>query len=233
MPDAATSTSDAESAAIEATAPPREYVVLSSGALALRLPDAKCGRRVYLDTTQCVKVCEHGSSYHQITHWNRDGDPCEKPAWVGCDCTHARGLFTDLTAKPKPPADAPSFASVLWRDGTPKVLQPAGVCAVRIPGLSNGHEVWMDEAGKTRCPHGHAACQLRKQICIRRRLAASKLQEWWRVLDARARGGVRTALLRSPQAPSVDLKRAANVWRRLSEMRREAEMEANWARLEG
>ena len=90
----------------------------------------------------------------------------------------------------------------------------------------------MDEAGKTRCPHGSTASQLRKEIGKRRRLAATKLQEWWRLLDTPARAGVRTALLRGPRS-SVDLHRAANVWRRLSTMRREADATAKARRPRG
>ena len=207
--------------------PPGAFRVLSSGSLALRLPDSKQGRAVWLDTTLRVKVCEHGYSYHQINHWNRAVRPTEKAAWVECGCTHARGLHTDLQARPKLPPDVPSYQSVLWRDGTPKVLEPMGALAVRIPGRSgrskDGHEVYMDAHGKTRCPHGFTAGLLRAHIGKRRRLAALKLQEWWRVLDRPARAGVRSALLRPCEGPSIDLRRAANVWRRLGALRREAE----------
>ena len=207
----------------EQGAPTSEFRVLSSGSLGLRLPDTKEGRVVYLDTVTRVKLCEHGWSYNQICHWNRDTN---KPPWVTCDCTHARGLFTNLQARPAAPTEVPSYQSILWRDGTPETLPSTGVLAVRIPGKSkDGHDVFMDSKGKTRCPHGFTAGVIRAETCKRRRLAATLLQEWWRLLDPSARAGVSSALRRPADKgpPSADLKRAGNVWRRLCIQRRQAQ----------
>ena len=82
---------------MEATAPPitsppgDEWRVLSSGALAYRLPPTKEGKPVWLDAHHRVKLCEHGHSAAQIHHWQCAARPRAKPEWVTCTCADAKG----------------------------------------------------------------------------------------------------------------------------------------------
>lgn len=206
--------------------PDERFRVLSSGALAFRLPDTKHGKQVWLDVVRRVKLCPCGHSMAEMHHWRCAARPRAKPEWVQCQCD-SKGLFTNPKAKPALPADVevPSYASVLWRDGTPKMLQPASVLAVRVPGKPKGIEVWIDATGKARCAHGFTESALMRAHQIGRQRAASILQDWWRQLGPSERGAVREALMpRGAQAPpsvTDGLERAAVVWRRRSEGRRE------------
>ena len=207
--------------------PDQRFRVLPSGALAFRLPDTKDGKQVWLDVVRRVKLCPCGHSMIEMHHWRCAARPRAKPEWVQCQCD-SKGLFTNPKAKPELPADVevPSYASVLWRDGAPKRLQPANVLAVRVPGKPKDIEVWIDSAGKARCAHGFTESALTRAHQMRRQRAASLLQDWWRRLGPSERGAVRAALLDSdsqaPPSATDALERAADVWRRRSEGRQEA-----------
>ena len=207
----------------DSPAPDHHFCVLPSGRLAFRLPDTKAGKQVWLDVVRRVKLCPCGHSMIEMHHWRCAARPRAKPEWVQCQCD-SKGLFTNPKAKPELPADVevPSYASVLWRDSAPKVLQPANVLAVRVPGKPKGIEVWIDALGRARCAHGFTESGLLRAHQMRKQQAATVLQDWWRRLGFSERGAVREALLRGAQAPpSDDLERAAVVWRQCSMQRRE------------
>lgn len=216
---------------VSAEAPDAHFRVLASGVLAFRLPDSKAGKPVWLDVVRRLKVCEHGHSMHEMHHWNCAARPRAKPTWVDCQCG-TKGLFTDTKAKPVLPTDVvvPSYASVLWRDGTPKRLQPTNVLAVRVPGKPKEREVWIDEEGRARCEHGCTESGITRTLRQRKERSASLLQQWWRQLDHEARAGVRRVLLHTVPSKASEAsegseasKAAASVWRRLSEERRQQE----------
>ena len=103
-------------------------------------------------------------------------------------------------------------------------LQPTSVLAVRVPGYPKGREVWMDADGHARCVHGFTESTLARAHRRRRHHAASTLQDWWRRLAGTERASVRAALLHPRDAtPSDELERAATIWRRCSERRREVQ----------
>ena len=207
----------------DSPAPDHHFRVLPSGRLAFRLPDTKAGKQVWLDVVRRVKLCPCGHSMIEMHHWRCAARPRAKPEWVQCQCD-SKGLFTNPNAKPALPAnvEVPSYASVLWRDGAPKVLQPMNILAVRVPGKPKGIEVWIDALGRTRCAHGFTESGLLRAHQMRKQQAATVLQDWWRRLGSSERGAVREALLRGAQAPPSDgLERAAVVWRQCSVQRRE------------
>ena len=158
----------------DSPAPDHHFRVLPSGRLAFRLPDTKAGKQVWLDVVRRVKLCPCGHSMIEMHHWRCAARPRAKPEWVQCQCD-SKGLFSNPKAKPALPADVevPSYASVLWRDGTPKMLQPANVLAVRVPGKPKGIEVWIDATGKARCAHGFTESALMRAHQMRRQRAAS------------------------------------------------------------
>ena len=210
--------------------PDHRFQVLPSGILAFRLPETnasrKAGKEVWLDVLHRVKVCPCGHSMDEMHHWKCAASPRVKPEWVKCQCD-SKGLYTNLKAKPALPADVvvPSYASVLWRDGTPKLLVPINVAAVRVPGMPNGVEVWIDADGKARCRHGFTESALTRRHQMRRQQAASMLQDWWLQLSTSMRANVREALWQATRGgghvfPSKELKGAAAVWRCCSELRR-------------
>jgi hypothetical protein len=204
-------------------APDHRFRVLPSGRLAFRLPDTKAGKQVWLDVVRRVKLCACGHSMIEMHHWRCAARPRAKPEWVQCRCD-TKGLFTNPKAKPALPADVevPSYASVLWRDGAPKALQPMNVLAVRVPGKPKGIEVWIDALGRARCAHGFTESGLLRAHQMRKQQAATVLQDWWRRLGSSERGAVREALLQGAQAPPSDgLERAASMWRWCSVQRRE------------
>ncbi|EOD15804.1 hypothetical protein EMIHUDRAFT_445534 [Emiliania huxleyi CCMP1516] len=211
----------ATAASREASAVDARFRVLPSGVLGFRMPDTKAGKPVWLDVVKRVKLCPCGHSMTQMHHWRCAARPRAKPSWVACQCD-AKGLYTDLKAKPSLPEGVavPPYASVLWRDGTPKRLQPMNVLAVKVPGKPKEHEVWIDAEGRARCAHGFTESALSKVHQERKRCAASKIQQWWRQLGRAERASVRAALLHA--APSEALKRAAAAWRRDSARRRAA-----------
>ena len=207
----------------DSPAPDHHFRVLPSGRLAFRLPDTKAGKQVWLDVVRRVKLCACGHSMIEMHHWRCAARPRAKPEWVQCQCD-SKGLFTNPNAKPALPAnvEVPSYTSVLWRDGAPKVLQPMNILAVRVPGKPKGIEVWIDALGRTRCAHGFTESGLLRAHQMRKQQAATVLQDWWRRLGSSERGAVREALLRGAQAPPSDgLERAAVVWRQCSVQRRE------------
>ena len=210
----------APAAAAEGLAPDPRFRVLPSGLLGFRLPDTKEGKPVWLDVVGRVKLCEHGVSMTQMHHWRCEARPRPKPSWLQqCQCG-TKGLFTNPTAKPTLPTDVevPSYASVLWRDGQAKRLPSTNVLAVRVPGLSKGRQVWMDDEGHALCEHGFSESALTRAHRMRTQRAASLLQEWWRLLGHEERSSVREALLHA--TPSAGLTRAAETWRQGSERRR-------------
>ena len=233
---------------MEATAPPTasppgdEWRVLSSGALAYRLPPTKEGKPIWLDALQGVKLCEHGHSAAQIHHWRCAARPRAKPDWVTCTCPDAKGLCMEAAPGKAPmlPADAPEYHRVLWRDAEPVLLQPNGQWGVRVPGKPKGHDVFLAANGTPLCAHGFSASELAKRRARQRVQAASKIQAWWRAMDRDARASVRAAMLHSvvsataSMPPSHGLRRAAAVWRTHSEWRRIASRQSNpWARPRG
>ena len=200
-----------------------DWRVLSSGALAYRQPPSKRGRVVWLDAVLGVRLCEHGHSATQIHHWRCKARPREKPGWIACTCEDAIGLCMDTIAPPAElPASVPPYHEVLWRDAQPATLEN-GVRAVKVPGKPKGAEVYLDAEGRTRCPHGLTYAQLRERRACERASAATRLQTWWRTLDAAERRAVRTELRRQQRVPPLAtpfaeptaLQRAADVWRDL------------------
>jgi hypothetical protein len=204
-----------------------DWRVLSSGALAYRQPPSKHGRAVWLDAVLGVRLCEHGQSATQIHHWRCKARPREKPGWVACTCEDANGLCMDTIAPPAElPSSVPPYHEVLWRDAQPTTLDN-GVRAVKVPGKPKGAEVYLDAEGRTRCQHGLTYAQLRERRARQRASAATRLQTWWRALDAAERSAVRAELRRhqrepplaapfaEPFAEPTALQRAADVWRDL------------------
>jgi hypothetical protein len=183
--------------------PDIEWRVLSSGALACRLPSAG-SKPVWLDAVRRVKVCEHGHSMSEIHHWRCGDRP--RPAWVACDCTDAKGLWSKT--KPELPEAPPPYNLVLWKQSTPTLLAPVNTMGVKVPG---GREVYIDGEGRARCKHGLVDAVLRRRYTQTRVDAASKLQAWWRALDTPMRAAVRLAL--GFGEATQELQRAADVWR--------------------
>ena len=206
---------------IDERSPTSDWRVLPSGALARQLPPTKEGKPIWLDALLGVKLCEHGHSAAQISHWRCTARPRAKPEWVTCTCSNAKGLWMEY---PSPPADVPAYHRVLWRDATPVLLQPGGRMGVRVPGKPKGHDVFLAADGTPLCAHGFSACQIKKRCEKQRKKAASMLQAWWRAISTEARASVRAAMIDVTAAravsPSRDLRRAAAVWRNHSEWRR-------------
>ena len=138
--------------------------VLSSGALAYRMPPTKQGKAIWLDATRRVKLCEHGQSATQIHHWCASR-PRTKPEWVACTCTDAKGLCADAKAQVETalPDSVPAYHAVLWRDNRPELLKPKGRWAVRVPGKPKGSDVFLDADGTPLCPHGFSASELHRR----------------------------------------------------------------------
>ena len=164
-----TDKTDDENDEIELSTVDTRFRVLPSGVLAFRLPNSKAGKPIWLDVVRRLKLCKHGHSMHEMHHWRCVARPRAKPAWVDCQCG-TKGLFTDTKAKPSLPDGVlvPSYASVLWRDGTPKLLQPMNVLAVRVPGKPKEREVWIDRAGTARCEHGFTESGITRALLAER-----------------------------------------------------------------
>ena len=210
--------------------PDARFRVLPSGVLGLRLADTKAGKPVWLDVIHRIKLCEHGHSMSQMHHWRCAARPRAKPSWVRCNCD-TKGLYTDIKAKPALPTNlqVPSYASVLWRDGTPKRLESFPVLAVRVPGNPKEREVWIDADGKARCAHGFTESVLTRRLRERKDRAASRLQHWWRMLGSIERASVRATMLHA-SASDYGLQRAAGTWRLCNKRWRAAELEATATR---
>ena len=141
---------------------------MSSGRLALRMSAGGA----WVCAKNRRKLCPHGFDGNQINNWL-----CKRPRVRRCNCSSARGLWTNPANSAALPDLPPLYCSVLFRDQPTRTL-PNGVEAVPVPGCRR--VVMMDKHGTLRCEHGHVATVLRR-FCLRRRLrAACLLQCVWR-----------------------------------------------------